>query len=591
MDSNIGQDASPIRDIDLDSNYTEVQDLEIHDPDIYKYKSMHLNIHSLPAKYDELKLLLHSLQEKRIKLDFILLCESYLRHENSNLYHINGYNFVSSSHRNKSGGGVCIYIRENIQFKIRDDIALFDEGKFESIFIETVSNKYPPVIVGEIYRVPNTNYKESCEKYDKILQAIGNKNTIIGTDQNIDFLKMNSPHASELLNTYLAHSMIPVINRATRLTYSTATLIDNIILKYQPAMKVSSDILISDISDHFPIICLVGYPNTKLKHSNKCLDFTYRPMKQENIDSLNNALHDINWSFLNTMDTTEAFRAFVIRLQDLIDIYMPLRRTQIPANHVIRDPWMTRGLINSSVNCIRLYRNCMRKSRDDIFYNEYIIYKNMYNKIKKVAKVQYYERLFSQYRHDIRCTWKTLNAIIGKTNDKTSISKMFTVGNTTVTDSRTISNKFCEYFSQVGQKYADRIPDSQESPLDYLKKKRSRNCKSLYMGPTDSEEIKAMLGSMKSKKSAGNDDLNSQLLKAIAGNITIPIALLINKSLVSGIVPDSLKIAKVIPVYKGKAKDDFSNYRPISLLPVVSKLLEKVVHKYLYHFINKSKLF
>ncbi len=95
-----------------------------------------------------------------------------------------------------------------------------------------------------------------------------------------------------------------------------------------------------------------------------------------------------------------------------------------------------------------------------------------------------------------------------------------------------------------------------KSSYQYLTNKRSRNGKSLYMSPTDPEEIRKLLCSMKPKKSAGNDELNSHILKSISGNITIPVAILINKSLSSGIVPDSFKIAKVIPIHKGKSKDD-----------------------------------
>ncbi len=96
---------------------------------------------------------------------------------------------------------------------------------------------------------------------------------------------------------------------------------------------------------------------------------------------------------------------------------------------------------------------------------------------------------------------------------------------------------------------------------------------------------------MKDKKSSGHDNLSSHFLKLINKEISYPISIILNKSLQNGHVPDSLKLAKIIPIYKAKAKDEFVNYRPISLLPVISKILEKLVHSRLYSFLDSCKVF
>ena len=81
------------------------------------------------------------------------------------------------------------------------------------------------------------------------------------------------------------------------------------------------------------------------------------------------------------------------------------------------------------------------------------------------------------------------------------------------------------------------------------------------------------------------------LLKSIVSNIAKPLAMVINKSLIEGVVPDNMKIAKVVPIYKAKEHNIFTNYRPISLLPCTSKILERVVHKRLYHFLTSQSTF
>jgi hypothetical protein len=103
------------------------------------------------------------------------------------------------------------------------------------------------------------------------------------------------------------------------------------------------------------------------------------------------------------------------------------------------------------------------------------------------------------------------------------------------------------------------------------------------MMPTDSNEIRRILISMKAKTSSGHDQINAKLLKTIGPAIYQPL-----KSLESGQVPAEMKLAKIIPIYKSKAKTDFGNYRPISLLP--SKLLEKVVHFRLYKYCEMKNI-
>ena len=88
------------------------------------------------------------------------------------------------------------------------------------------------------------------------------------------------------------------------------------------------------------------------------------------------------------------------------------------------------------------------------------------------------------------------------------------------------------------------------------------------------------------KHSFGHDHISTYLLKRLNLQLCHPISHLINKSLESGIVPDSLKIAKVIPIYKSKEKNELKNYRPISLLPAISKLYEKIVYKRLYDYMQ-----
>jgi len=111
--------------------------------------------------------------------------------------------------------------------------------------------------------------------------------------------------------------------------------------------------------------------------------------------------------------------------------------------------------------------------------------------------------------------------------------------------------------------------------------------------PTKGSEVLEIIGSLESKDSSGYDNLSSKLLLQLAPIIYPIITLVINQSLVTGVFPTKLKIAIVSPIYKGKETDPhiFVNYRPISLLPVISKVIEKIAHKQLYAYMSNNKLF
>ena len=135
------------------------------------------------------------------------------------------------------------------------------------------------VIIGEIYRVPNTSVHLSLERYEQIMSKLtGTKPVIIGTDQNFDFLKIGTHvHIEELLNTYLSSSLLPTINKPTIIAHTSATIIDNLFVKYNHNLDMHSGIIISDMSDHLPIFCFLSYKKQKRK-AGKAPAFESRPI-------------------------------------------------------------------------------------------------------------------------------------------------------------------------------------------------------------------------------------------------------------------------------------------------------------------------
>ena len=165
---------------------------------------MHLNIHSLSAKFEQLKQIMCQLQDQNIYLDAVLLCETFLHEGNANLFNIEGYHFEYRNRTQMSRGGVAIYIRNNISYAVRNDLSKFIEGEFESLFIEAIIHG-KTIIMDEIYRTPASYANKSVEYLENTVEKLKReRQVILATDYNF------------------------CISKPTRITEHSQRLIDNI---------------------------------------------------------------------------------------------------------------------------------------------------------------------------------------------------------------------------------------------------------------------------------------------------------------------------------------------------------------------------
>ena len=216
----------------------------------------------------------------------------------------------------------------------------------------------------------------------------------------------------------------------------------------------------------------------------------------------------------------------------------------------------------------------------------YKSYRNLYNRLVRIAKtIQHYTALIDRYKGDVAKTWQVLNDITGK-RKKSELCDTFNINSIPTTDANDISDAFCSYFTNIGQQCASTIGQAKSHFSNYLKGNYQN---SFFLIPTTPGDIIAIISSFKSKASTGHDGVSSKLVKDLKYALAFPLSIIINNSLAKGLVPNMAKLAKIIPIYKAKDKKNISNYRPISLLPVISKILEKIVHRNLYTFLEKNK--
>ena len=563
---------------------SNVKELDVNDSSL---NILHANIHSVPSKIGELKRLLKTLNDNDTSIDIILLCETFITDLTKSQCSIPGYQLEEKHRSKKSKGGVAIYINNKLRYKCRNDLSIFKEGQFESLFVELQSNKQNNIIIGEVYRVPGTNEKDFITDYEELVNKmnIEKKEIIIGTDQNLDYLKL-SQHANtaKFLEVNLATGLLPCIIKPTRVTHSSATLIDNIYVSNMLSRNSQSCILLSDMSDHFP--CLTMIRNVSKENKNP-LVFKSRKIYPENIENISERLSQYDWNNLDGMDCNSCYDLVLDRVTTCLNEECPEKITVIPYNKIIKEPWMTKGLMKSADEKDKLYRKSIGLSKDHPSYIAYIAYRNKYNALKRKARQEYYCTKIEEFKYNIKMLWGVLRSLIGKKNDKSFTSDCFLIDGKMVTDPHIISEGFCKFYTNMSKNLADKISRSNRSFVDYM---GQANDNSLFLSPTDENEIDKHIKLLPSKTSSGYDGISNVLLKGLSNVLKGPLSVVFNKSLSEGIFPSNMKTAEIVPLYKSKERYLFSNFRPISLLPVISKVLEKLVHKRVYRFLLQSQI-
>ena len=214
----------------------------------------------------------------------------------------------------------------------------------------------------------------------------------------------------------------------------------------------------------------------------------------------------------------------------------------------------------------------------------------MLTKLKRITKISYYQTKCHEYKNNTKKLWNLVNSCIGKCNDKSTIIDCLKIGNLEICDSRRIANEFGHYFSKIGNDYAEKIKPSKTSITDYLKV-IPRNAKSLYLTPTTEREVMNLINQLPNKKSSGYDNVDNVILKHIKECISPALTKIFNLPMLEGKFPDQMKLAEVVPLHKSKETYLLNNYRPISLLITISKLLEKVIYARTYSFLQTTGQF
>ena len=256
---------------------------------------------------------------------------------------------------------------------------------FEHCIIE-VKLKTENIICCRGYRARNTDTEVFLNEYEKIVENI-NKTTkakvVMGLDHNLDLLNYEKHRPTrEFVCINENNNLVPAITRPTRITNTSATLIDNIFVSDTYVLMTHSQIVIDDISDHLPTCVILENMNISVKERKKVIT---RKMSKKTVNLICRDLNEVNWdSYISnecsdTNNVNSVFNCIHNKICDSVNRFAPLKEHIVKLRKFKSESWITNGIKRSSKVLKNLYKKTLEKGGDHQIRETYILYRNCLN--------------------------------------------------------------------------------------------------------------------------------------------------------------------------------------------------------------------
>lgn len=526
----------------------------------------HVNIFHIEPKLHDVFTLL-----KTHKLDFLGITETRLSpyKHSSDILRIPHYSFIRKDANIAGHTGIGVYIHENIIDNIhrRHDL---ESKTIESIWLEIRSSTSIPTLIGFIYRNPASlvNWNDD---FVAMIDSVNscNLNTLILGDFNTDLL-VSQPIWENMTNML---GFKQLIKEPTRITAKSSTLLDHI---YTNNQKISLQAFTSDtcMSDHKPIYCKWSFKLPKCNPKGHTY-ITYRNFKKFDINAYQQDLGLLNFdNVFRSSEPNQAADLFFSTFLSVINKHAPVCKKRV--KHPTIPNWMT-----SEIRDAMKIRDQFKKNKQ---FAEYKHQRNRVTELVRSAKKNHFEKLLNQPNTtQTSQVWKAMNEFSNKSRK--------------LPDSNT--NKFSakdynDHFISITKSIVDSMGSSNKyEPSEHLKQfcKTNVDMNTSFVIPSLSvEKVYSIISKLNNKKSMDLSYLNSCILKMSLPFIVEVLTFLYNMCIEKNIFPSIFKQARVTPLPKSTDLSDIDNYRPISILSILAKPLEKHIHENLMKYLEENKL-
>lgn len=540
------------------------------------FKMLFLNVHHLIPKCDDIKYQLMT------HMPHIFgMCETFLNvNIDDKLLCQNGYVFERKDRSEKMGGGVLCYVREDVVYKRRTDL----EGSLEIICLEIINKSSKNITVGFVYRPPDMRTDWLDHFADVLESAMLEKNElIIMGDFNVDILKGNNSAENtdsklrKLEQITKSANLCQVINSPTRVTNLTSTLIDHAYVS-NPENIANVVVPSCGISDHFPI-CITRKSNGFKNGIHK--EISYRCMKHFNEALFLKDLSNASWDLESCKSVDDLLTTWYDTFTTILNKHAPVRTKRV--KRYKQPDWMNQEVIESMRK-----RDFYKKAND---HQNYKFWRNRTKSIIRASKKSFYAKVIQTRQNNSKDLWRHIKEACP---DKcTSLPTVLQANGVEETETSKLVELLNVHYGTISDKYLTnkhKILDSKYADIvsHFV---NSRGTIPKFAIPSITEDfVLKQLKCLTKGKACGLDGISAAILKISAQIIAPSITKICNISIETGIFPAKWKEARIAPIYKGGPKEECCSYRPVSILPIISKVIERHVFVHLYDHMNDNGL-
>lgn len=533
----------------------------------YSFSALHINTQSARNKEEEIQCLLSRMD---FQFEIVMFTETWYR-DATEVIKIPGYTSFFVNRSFKKGGGVMMLVKNGM------NCVIVEEFSRATADFEVLTVKNGAKVYSVMYRPPHASVSNFFTFLDSYLSYFNDdaSTVILGGDINIDCLQQSTSH-DELSRILDANSYINAISLPTRIQPTSSTLLDVFITNISPE-HLSSGVISSSVSDHLPIYLLSAQtkPSTASRHPSTK---SYRQINSFTLKNFRSHLRVTDWGKVLEVDEPEtAYNEFINVFKAAYEQCFP--RKLAKRARKARKPWVTGEHLKSMKEKDKLYQIFM-KTRALTDLHAFKRFRNQLNKQLREAKQIYLSNLFTpEVLKKPHLMWKRLNTVLhGDPQEQSTLS--INSNGEELTNAR-LANSFNDFFtSLVNSKHDPNCIQYLTAPIQ----------KSAFLCPTTVHEIITSVLSLKNSMCTDVHDFQIRPIKFVIDIIAPILEHVINLMFSVGTFPKQLQMSKVTVIFKGGDINNFSNYRPISIIPVFSKCIEKLIYKRMSSFSTKHSI-
>ena len=559
--------------------------------------TLSINIQSYLSKKSEFLNFLDKYSSNNVSPHFINFQETWFSQStNFDLLSISGYKWYTKS-RGGRGGGVATLVRDHFSVvELYPDLSL--DHSLELLVLRISFENFTCINVN-FYRPPSDKnnlqldsmnesncFARFLERLEELLYRLEEFQCpifLVG-DHNLNLFSctVKTSNSCKFLELLTFYGFLNLTSKATRISQNSHSIIDCVATKNCLNKTLSNQIVVNDLSDHFPLVN--SFLTNNLKKPKPPSSFFKRSLNENNINSFREALRLNNWDEVHSQTcVNNAFSLFITKFLELYDLHCPLKEVKLNRKRMPMQTFMNSLLLNCRAFKQRLFR-LKKTCNSPESEHRYRQYRNQYNRAVRKSKINNYHSLIRAAGKDSKKIWQTIKSVIGMKSEQNKV-EFIEVDGERVSGSTNIADSFNKYFSTIGEKLKPDIPSTNYSFRDFLPPPMAS---SVFVEPLTPVSVYNIIKNLKPKPSEDIDGISMLLISSIAEGICSPLCSIYNLSIETGKFPDKLTISKTIIIHKSGSLSLLDNFRGVSLIPTLSKPLEKYMYSTIYSFLDRN---